>query len=140
MIMWLIYMAASGSRSDEATPASTAVADPPAAAADLNMIKASEALPIESTMKKLDGAVQDPEKVAVLECLGVKVYEDPQPEGHPPPPEACAAIKAKIDRRAEEMRQADAASAVEHQDSAIQAFREMMAAPAASAPLEANEP
>jgi uncharacterized protein len=37
-------------------------------------------------------ALKDPEKVKIIECMGIKVYEDPQPIGHPPSPEECEII------------------------------------------------
>lgn len=37
-------------------------------------------------------ALKDPSKVALMECIGVKVYEDPQPPGHPPSKEQCLDI------------------------------------------------
>jgi hypothetical protein len=37
-------------------------------------------------------ALQDPKKVALLECNGIKVYEDPQPPGHPPSAAECAQV------------------------------------------------
>ncbi|HVP86096.1 MAG TPA: hypothetical protein VMS78_15355 [Rhizomicrobium sp.] len=48
---------------------------------------------------KAEGALEqdlkDPEKVKLLECMGVKVYEDPQPPGHPPSAQECAEVQAE---------------------------------------------
>lgn len=41
----------------------------------------------------ISNALRDPKKVELMECAGVKVYEDPQPPGHPPSPEECAQIE-----------------------------------------------
>ncbi len=38
-------------------------------------------------------AMKDPKKVKLMECAGVKVYQDPQPVGHPPSPDECAQIE-----------------------------------------------
>ncbi|WP_447876950.1 lysozyme inhibitor LprI family protein [Serratia fonticola] len=46
----------------------------------------------ERAKRQLEAALKDPEKVKILECMGVKVYEDPQPIGHPPSPEECEII------------------------------------------------
>ncbi|WP_169316114.1 hypothetical protein, partial [Pseudomonas agarici] len=44
---------------------------------------------------QIQQALKDPDKVKVVECMGVKVYEDPQPLGHPPSDAECGAINAK---------------------------------------------
>ncbi len=36
--------------------------------------------------------MHDPSKVKLMECTGIKVYEDPQPAGHPPSREQCLEI------------------------------------------------
>ncbi len=40
----------------------------------------------------LSRALEDPEKIKLMECIGVQVYQDPQPPGHPPSAEECAAV------------------------------------------------
>lgn len=52
------------------------------------------------SLVKFQENLKDPEKVKVIECLGVKVYNDPQPPGHPPSPEECARIKSEIEETA----------------------------------------
>lgn len=51
---------------------------------------------LDKAEKNLSVALKDPTKVALLECMGVKVYEDPQPPGHPPSPEACKKLKDSV--------------------------------------------
>lgn len=58
---------------------------------------ATAAASLAKAESELAGALQDPAKVKVMECLGVKVYEDPQPAGHPPNSEDCKAILASAD-------------------------------------------
>ena len=36
--------------------------------------------------------LKDPRKVALMECMGVKVYQDPQPPGHPPTKDECSDV------------------------------------------------
>jgi uncharacterized protein len=46
-------------------------------------------------LRSLEGfkaSLNDPEKVKLLECMGVKVYNDPQPRGHPPSTAECNRI------------------------------------------------
>lgn len=52
---------------------------------------------VEHAMSQLDAARHDPAKQKIFECMGVKVYDDPQPQGHPPSKQECAVIM----RRAE---------------------------------------
>lgn len=49
--------------------------------------------PLKHAEDQIAAATQDPHKVALMECMGVKVYEDPQPAGHPPSAAECAAIE-----------------------------------------------
>lgn len=49
--------------------------------------------------EQLGKALQDPEKVKIMECRGVKVYQDPQPAGHPPSPAECQEIIQNIENR-----------------------------------------
>lgn len=49
---------------------------------------------IAQAIREMKEALKDPEKVRALECMGIKIYKDPQPPGHPPNPEECKAIFA----------------------------------------------
>ena len=54
---------------------------------------------VEGALKSLEGlssALQNPQKVKLAECLGVKVCKDPQPPGHPPSASECALIKQQM--------------------------------------------
>lgn len=51
---------------------------------------------------QLGEALRDPAKVKIIECLGVKVYEDPQPPGHPPSKAECDQISQEIKRRTDD--------------------------------------
>jgi uncharacterized protein len=44
------------------------------------------------SLENLKATLNDPEKVKLIECLGVKVYNDPQPQGHPPSAVECNRI------------------------------------------------
>lgn len=48
---------------------------------------------LEKAETAVSNAMKDPQKVKLMECAGVKVYEDPQPLGHPPSAEECAQIE-----------------------------------------------
>nr|AIA10475.1 unknown Function [uncultured bacterium] len=37
-------------------------------------------------------ALKDPAKIKIIECMGVQVYKDPQPPGHPPSKAECDLI------------------------------------------------
>ncbi|TWB62249.1 hypothetical protein [Nitrospirillum viridazoti] len=56
---------------------------------------AQETSQIEQAKRQLQEALKDPEKVALMECLGIKIYEDPQPAGHPPSAARCREIATK---------------------------------------------
>jgi uncharacterized protein len=52
-----------------------------------------------STLRSLENFkanLNDPEKVKLIECMGVKVYNDPQPLGHPPSTAECNRIMQGI--------------------------------------------
>lgn len=44
----------------------------------------------------LDKSLHDPAKVELIECMGVKVYADPQPDGHPPSASECERINRRF--------------------------------------------
>jgi hypothetical protein len=44
---------------------------------------------------QLGTALKDPEKAKLIECMGVKVYQDPQPVGHPPSKAECDFLSQK---------------------------------------------
>lgn len=45
-----------------------------------------------SLQKSYDSLTKDPQKIKLAECTGVKIYEDPQPPGHPPSAEECVQV------------------------------------------------
>ncbi|MDP8985699.1 MAG: hypothetical protein M3N97_11820 [Pseudomonadota bacterium] len=54
---------------------------------------------IEDAIKSLSGlsdAMRDPEKVKLMECLGVEPLQAPLPPGHPPTEGECKEIKQKL--------------------------------------------
>jgi len=54
------------------------------------------------TLKSLEGfsqSLQDPQKVKLLECLGIKIYDESQPSEHPPNIEECTQIKEQIEQQ-----------------------------------------
>jgi hypothetical protein len=54
---------------------------------------------IEEAIQSLDGmnqAIQDPEKVKLLECFGVGPYKPPLPPGHPPSAMECERVKQEF--------------------------------------------
>jgi hypothetical protein len=52
-----------------------------------------DAADLEKAEAAVSNAMKDPQKVKLMECAGVKVYEDPQPAGHPPSADECAQIE-----------------------------------------------
>lgn len=50
---------------------------------------------IGQALQDMKQMLKNPDKVKRLECLGIKIYENPQPPGHPPSPQEC---KALLDR------------------------------------------
>lgn len=66
-------------------PSDANASDQNAAATSGNSLAKAEA--------KFATALKDPKKVALIECMGVKVYEYPQPPGHPPSREECQKLK-----------------------------------------------
>lgn len=77
-------------------------------------------LSLEKAEKSSSVALNDPKKVALLECMGVKVYEDPQPPGHPPSPEACKKLKDSVS--AKPMEDLQTTQTAEYQMSKIEKF------------------
>jgi len=56
-------------------------------------------LTTDEAFRMLEGfseALKDPEKQKLLECMGVKVFEDPQPIGHPPSAAECEQLEQKL--------------------------------------------
>src|SRR3982074_330898 len=51
--------------------------------------------PAARLREQLSAALKDPEKVKLIECTGVKVYQDPQPVGHPPSKAECEFLSQK---------------------------------------------
>lgn len=58
-----------------------------------NNVNAPTPEDFEKTKEGIAAAMQDPHKVQMMECMGVRVYEDPQPPGHPPSAPECALIE-----------------------------------------------
>lgn len=50
---------------------------------------------LQHALQNVSEAMRDPKRVALMECNGVKVYEDPQPPGHPPSAEECQRLQAE---------------------------------------------
>jgi uncharacterized protein len=48
------------------------------------------------SLEALKADLNDPEKVKLIECMGIKVYDDPQPRGHPPSIAECNRITQGI--------------------------------------------
>ena len=51
-----------------------------------------DAATLQKAQQQIGEALKDPQKVKLMECVGVKVYEDPQPAGHPPNADECDQI------------------------------------------------
>jgi hypothetical protein len=45
-----------------------------------------------SLQKTYDSLTEDPQKIKLAECTGIKIYEEPQPTGHPPSAEECVQV------------------------------------------------
>jgi hypothetical protein len=50
---------------------------------------------LREALQKIQEAMKDPEKVRTFECMGIRIYKDPQPPGHPPSPDECKNILAR---------------------------------------------
>jgi uncharacterized protein len=69
-------------------PPVEATAEPPKRATQADINAALQA------MESVKAALKDPEKVKLIECMGVQVYENPQPRGHPPSAAECDRLTA----------------------------------------------
>lgn len=49
--------------------------------------------------QKVGEATKDPQAVKLMECVGVKVYQDPQPPGHPPTADECNQLLRDADSK-----------------------------------------
>jgi peptidoglycan hydrolase-like protein with peptidoglycan-binding domain len=81
---------ANSGRSPSDGPRTTSIpttVDPPAAVTPLTP-GANQA------ERQINEALKDPEKIKLMECIGVKVYNDPQPPGHPPSAAECERVLA----------------------------------------------
>lgn len=47
---------------------------------------------VEGALKEVEQILKDPEKVKRIECLGIEVFKNPKPSGHPPSQQECAAL------------------------------------------------
>ncbi|MFA9439437.1 SHOCT domain-containing protein [Uliginosibacterium sp. sgz301328] len=54
-------------------------------------------------LEEFSKSMKDPAKRKVIECMGVKIYKDPQPEGHPPSQEECDSLLNARDTPSEPM-------------------------------------
>lgn len=92
------YFMATSQPADKAPPTSPSARET-ASVAEQKFAKddddaAVAALIGKDQLRRFKANLKDPIKVAIIECMGVKVYQDPQPDGHPPPQAVCDQINA----------------------------------------------
>lgn len=104
------YFLATAQPSDKTAPSTPAVGREPEGASKPTVIDddaAISALIGKDQLIKFKANLKDPIKVAIIECMGVKIYQDPQPTGHPPPAGVCDQINAFTKARLAEDPKAD---------------------------------
>lgn len=61
--------------------------------------KLNDAETLRKAQQQVGEATKDPQAVKLMECAGVKVYQDPQPPGHPPTAEECNRLLQDTDNK-----------------------------------------